>query len=921
MNLTLLIVLKLVSQINSKVLIGFEVETPELKVEEQIFQTEPVINRNKWSLFTDMETSKGHMLEAATISGYDKDEIVTVAKEAEQTLTDVAESTNDNSFLSLAKEAFERYTDYDYNSIKELIKCLKPYGLDLCANTASNKYKNHNKCFVTYFGKSNINKQDNTLLKPSKASLKKSKKGSAKKPGNTRLKSSNKKLRQSKKGPANKQVAKQTSADLSCNEIIDQFNTSFAKMKRTGQPVKSAKPKAKGTKSNEIKKEYLGILNTLWHNRNGLKDIDSNFEPKCILRKDKNSDKCSPDTVDAAIQITYQLPISAFAKLVSEYSSKCERLYKDNLKADGIPPNLVNLICILMYNYPVVVDYLDDNKNFRSLWNDKKVDIENKIKNHYSKPENSEKQAKGLFYMFLSYAFMLFNRPNDPVESKKQKKELHYGPKKLLRFMSRVSFSEMYDGMKPGEMDLFKTLLETLCGKMTNGRKDMYGIVKAETYHSLCKNMKLAEYGIIEGYRGLRDQNSDPLTLFKWAQSIINADYRFLNQPKIDLDPTNKSSKGVASVVNKAADKLSPPSGYTFNLDKKYAADDERVTTNNYAKAIYSMGAFTNIERGYTIIEFRAFSKVYTKVNNISKYIKRHPLELFELFENADKEIEKKRDLKSKIDISNRLPDKKVYPATKFGMDFEKELKPVVKADQQAPSYQLQEEFRQVPIRSRLNIPKKEDSNNPIKYPVPWPKEEGMNPIVRETHKGDRNDISKHYSPVKLQPSNERQNRGYDYDSYISSNVNRGGHYRGDPINPPRNKILGDIKDRRTPYNIDSAGIQDRQIYGNPTYDDKFGNDRYEINNRYDRRGYNRPLDPTPQKYRYEGYNRPMYNNPYRRVIAPGSRYNENYRQDRFDSRQDGVNYGYNGLDPYANQNRQSYVSLQNPMRIGYILI
>ena len=658
-----LIIFYLAARLHTEVLMGFEIETSQLAVDNEILPSDPVMAKDAWKLFTDMHGDDGYTLEFATNYGYTKEVISKAAEEIQGTLITIIASIRKSAERFTRHNAFKKLTSSYFDYINELDRCIMQEKTFVCKmNVNDQVIKEALDCFLSKLEekliipnlklvlvKLNKNVKNNTKEKVERlekklASLDKQLKGRQ----NGKIK-----MRQKTIKSELRKLENEVTRKVYCEYIESKYkdvwknNKWFAKDEKTNfLKTIQAEPEQELAKLKQTAKmltKHYGFISEIFYKRDKSLELKKKFQPYCPFQVIKvgesyRLDVCDASSVKASFQLTYQFPISAVTRVLDYYATFCKEDYSPDLTQRllelDIPYDLVWMSCILRksrpFNYLYLMNY---TSGFDMLWSKtSKKRIMRLTEELYGRQEE-DRQAEGLFYLFLSYALTIFRRPGLQADIDKQEEGLPYGPKAYLLLMSRISFSEMFDGMKAGEQRIFVKLLQELCGVDVASKKPHRDDKDEKKLNVLaCKKMKLVKYGVMQGFDYAPEvQDTDPLTLFDWARSIIYKRERYNKQPKIkSRDPNESYGKNNRLLKLVSSDKLSPPLCYTRNLDEELYENDQELMNKYGSKSVYSMGAYTGVKPGHTIIEFRAFSAIKVPVDEIHEFIKGHPMTLFD---------------------------------------------------------------------------------------------------------------------------------------------------------------------------------------------------------------------------------------------------------------------------------------------------
>lgn len=379
-----------------------------------------------------------------------------------------------------------------------------------------------------------------------------------------------------------------------------------------------------------------GFISTNFIKGDDVINSNNNFQPYCgieIVSKGGTHkfETCTPESMVASFHLTYQFPIHSFRRLMEYYASFSDDSKNEEITSASVsfnvPENYVILSSVLLnaeqFYYPSIFVY----PKFSRLWNTESKGQLLLYMNELYECKIKDRQAEGLFYMVLSYALVLFNLSDDKAKNKAVYSNLGYGPKQRLPLMSRVSFSEMFDGLYPNEQNKFKALVKRLCSVPPS--VDASG----SQNHTLCDEMLLIQYGVMDGFNfDVKIQKEKPLSLTEWFDSIVDSNSRVKNQPKlVSHDPRTTDSTKMEDMEDLASDKLSPPYCYTRFTDKKYDDNDNSLLKESRVKAIYSMGAYTIKKPGYAMFELINYTSLDLKVKDMMNFIESDAVQLIDV--------------------------------------------------------------------------------------------------------------------------------------------------------------------------------------------------------------------------------------------------------------------------------------------------
>lgn len=262
-------------------------------------------------------------------------------------------------------------------------------------------------------------------------------------------------------------------------------------------------------------------------------------------------------------------------RLLKQYEDQSESYFIDQIKnlkvmIDIKKIELENLKSKEGIMQSKISEYEESLKNLSSIYIATCRRLEKKTQNSIilliDKLEEEENSpAIGLAYMFVYYVFSLFSNNTELIFDEP-------GPKTTLGIMSRVPFSEMYDGLSDEEKEKFKRIIEK------NFKN--YFHIKIRRYKAF---VALTDDNLMDQYYILYDdQKSEHLEFKKKLKNnLINLGMWYLSVINVKKRIENR-------------DLLSPPPGCHDDI------------------SLYSMGAYRNaqISRNYALIEVREYSNI-----------------------------------------------------------------------------------------------------------------------------------------------------------------------------------------------------------------------------------------------------------------------------------------------------------------------
>lgn len=125
----ILIPLVIMTYVRLDVLMGFESEIFGLKMTKRVSQTDPIIKNLFWSLFTDLgnDATNDHMPECAMNDGYKINQIPQIAKEIQNTLSNLVQLIKKRGLNLFMIEEIQELMIERASHLKPLYTCHKSY--------------------------------------------------------------------------------------------------------------------------------------------------------------------------------------------------------------------------------------------------------------------------------------------------------------------------------------------------------------------------------------------------------------------------------------------------------------------------------------------------------------------------------------------------------------------------------------------------------------------------------------------------------------------------------------------------------------------------------------------------------------------------------------------------------------------------
>lgn len=648
----------------SEVLMGIEIEVDEVMVNKEALPTDPLIDRGRWKLFTDMSDETGYTIEFATVHGYKKDQIVEIAKEMQESLLHIIDSIGMSAIKLFQPDAFRKLVSFIKENTDKLATINQKTELSLANEDSTLRVlKKSLYWFLTALEgmelseakKQVIAQRDSVVVSKVKKEKEKLEKKiamlNAVKTQGANMRETLHYLLQEKRDLTRRITAKvyldyihkMVTKLIKPQNLID--NSAKENYYQALTPADGKiNPKLKQVIKLFLKR--FGFVSHLFYKHDGSIRANKRFQPYCTISA-KNLSRynelhlCTPGNTEASFQITLQLPLSAVPDLLKYYTKDFDlNSSEKEIHQHGIPHNLVQLSHHLLYEGEDSSYYEQAYPLISTIWN---VHTKNSLMaymDHLYGSQTNDRQAKGLFFLFLSYAMEIFNRADTEEEQKIQEDGLPYGPKRAINIMSRVSFSGMFDRMPTHERVIFKTIVTALCNppKVPAEFQSAESMQIDESSPSVCDRMLLVRYQVMAGFDyDPKVQVTDPLSLSSWFESIINPKMRIKNQPKIvNSKPDSQNPNQPSKIVEESSDKVSPPICYSRNASEEFAENDKVLIKKYQNKAIYSMGAYTHVKEGHTVLELRAYPSVPVSANGIHNFAKKSLVKIFEALEGSE---------------------------------------------------------------------------------------------------------------------------------------------------------------------------------------------------------------------------------------------------------------------------------------------
>lgn len=656
-----------------EVLLGFEVEVGNMKIKQQIYPNKSVLKADTWKMFTDIEEDTGYTIEFATRFGYGVQTINATAHEVAGELSNLLDriysqtsqivghvsywSFRNSSYLKLNSfkdkltTVFDDciYKDYDYSVVQT---CMQEAARAVTAAEIPNYGGFCNLQTVSYLKKHNFDTAVALEHKLTKMRTKNIKNRNLR----AKIYELDNLMYQMRsyfhlkvdrcyyrltendfphdQNDLDKFFEESRTIETQCDPTV--FDKAIRYM--IARPNQYSAMITKDDGDLHVDKEFQIFF------------IESQFEivardpvlPKYNVFRQRMEPKLG-------VQLTYQFPLSSFVPLFQYFAKQRFSKY--------VPQAFITLSrCVIGEDLCMKIK----NKGSTTLQavlgpimrNDAKemMDKEHRI-------NSGVKHAKGLFYLVISYIIDLFDSP-DESKIEAERNDNLYGPKKALPLMSRVSFSEMYDGLDPTNRKIFKEAVHILCGvgtsnyktKKHRSRTSLNSSYSREDREKNCRELKLVGYQVMQGF-GV-DENGDSilhstkldgssglpisLTLFDWLSSIVEQSQRLPPQLKIVNQNPASSSEEISFTYEKS-DRLSPPPGYERTSGKLKAKEFVKILSKKFgSKVLYSMGAYTGVEKNHAIIEFRSYAELYMPLDEFTKFIENQTKEVFPILENSE---------------------------------------------------------------------------------------------------------------------------------------------------------------------------------------------------------------------------------------------------------------------------------------------
>lgn len=397
--------------------------------------------------------------------------------------------------------------------------------------------------------------------------------------------------------------------------------------------------------------EYESISNVIdlpeptFINQNSIGVVDK-FDMSLVraelnLENVENFYKLPFSNIKGTMHVTYQFRLSTFKNLLQEilllyYFRKF--VDKNSSNTNHIPDFLTEKCKCLIGGKcsPNAVK----KESFHSHWHSKHDQLTKLIENLYE-GKKLERQAEGLFYLFVLYALEIFqdNDYHDDMDFIITAKNLPYGPKQKLTIMNRTSFSELHKNMDEYNKIIFAQLVKELCGDKFKNCNRFF----IPNYYIFHKKDTIA-------FASIDRAKEHNLAIF--IRSIIKPEkygqdrtyFKAFKHKRTSVDESNKNDNiPFYQLGNDFSDLMSPPRGYHANqqIVEEYQNknDNSPATSAMLVEALSSMGAYGEIEPGYVLIEIRGYSSSDLKGEDINKFIKDYAVPLLKFLDEHSSKI------------------------------------------------------------------------------------------------------------------------------------------------------------------------------------------------------------------------------------------------------------------------------------------
>lgn len=333
----------------------------------------------------------------------------------------------------------------------------------------------------------------------------------------------------------------------------------------------------------------------------------------------------------------YKIMLSSVPSLFKYLSSKIPKQGSSELNT-AAPSNSIGLLYELS---ECIIDgkcNLKDgmyNKFALKVLNYKRAKIDEIFKQYSSKDESLE--VKGLFHMILAHIirlFMIIHHPNPAPEVKsfiqnyqiKETSEI----RNLLKYTihrdlalitSRNSYSRIHAEMNTDQKELFKKVTDFFCEIDDPQNK---GIEHCDVIYLL--NDTADVWRVPRG-------KEERVSIRKWIESIKNPSDLNKRVKLSFKDKVDDKKKQIVETVPTNSDFLSPPA---FVVSDEILIPPANIpdALNNELRNIYSMGDYDDVEKGYIVLEFSAYSTVDFKATHLFQH-------LYNMISNLEEELKK----------------------------------------------------------------------------------------------------------------------------------------------------------------------------------------------------------------------------------------------------------------------------------------
>lgn len=621
----IIFILKLLVNASNPCTIGFEVELANLKtIEEGSMNGSVFIDTANWTMFSDSGMKDEYTPEFSTKGGFNIEEIVAIAEEVEGVIGELTNRISQKANLLRGSESFFNIMNYANKTLMTLadinrtlnarvneeparLESLDDVLVRLCTFQDSKKEP---LCFKNY--KAYIQNRIPQVYKSIEGSI------------TTHLTHEEvlHKITIHTEIEIIQLLLNKNRTDTQ-SRINDQLTELIRTLSEDMGPLDYAKQLTLETINDYIIYNNKFVSKIFMYNHiNG--DVFANRSMSTFIKHDPNEELSnqSLDITSADVRLRFQftlmMPLSGFMNLLNYYASLSPmnlsepKVYNAMFKE---PDLLVNLSMFLLRGQ-ISPDLKDINKELSALWVEKRLLLSGSFVDRYNirmgdeDPVTEIEEGESLFMLVLSYGLMLFNLNDDLKERLAQTKNLHYGPKRLVPFMSRTPISELFEKLDSDARTAFIEAIQILCEvKLTlTGFKPKDGVKM-----SACSKFKLVNYLQISSIANLNDSEDgvvkDDMNFLEWVDSIIIEERMISDQCKKSL-LTNK-------LVHKNVDRLSAPMGYRSSMTGGESDIDEKDSCLHYG-----MGMYTDIDKGSFFVELRPYVSLDIRADQLKTFVK-----------------------------------------------------------------------------------------------------------------------------------------------------------------------------------------------------------------------------------------------------------------------------------------------------------